>query len=111
MPAFIQGDGILKIHLALLQARDDSFQLPERVLKAQVFDGLGCRYDGTPACSLVPDAPPKRQDPIIAVMGGPDQLRAPAPRNYNSRGWGNKQFPCNNLSHARYGRGKFPAFS
>ena len=40
LAAFIQGDGILKIDLALLQAGNDGFQLPERALKAQLFDGL-----------------------------------------------------------------------
>src|ERR1700760_3918609 len=39
LAAFIERDGIFQIHLALLQARDNAFQLLERHLEAKAFDG------------------------------------------------------------------------
>src|SRR5689334_6666519 len=39
LAAFVQGDGIFQIHFALLQARDNAFQLLERRLEAQAVDG------------------------------------------------------------------------
>jgi len=41
LSAFVQNDGILKIHLALFQARNDGLKLLERAFEAQVFDRLG----------------------------------------------------------------------
>ena len=39
LSAFVQGDGIFQIHLALLQARDNGFQLLEGRLEAQSSNG------------------------------------------------------------------------
>jgi hypothetical protein len=69
LSAFIQSDGILKIHLALLQPGDDGFQLLESAFKAQFFDGLAGifglwgRNGGTPAFLLVSDAPRNSKSP------------------------------------------------
>ncbi len=38
---FVQGNGVLKIHLTLLQAGNNGLKLLERPFEAQVFDGLG----------------------------------------------------------------------
>lgn len=37
----IQGNGVLEIDLALLQACDDCFKLRQGAFKAQIFDGTG----------------------------------------------------------------------
>src|SRR6185437_969542 len=55
LPAFVERDGIFQIHLALLQARDDAFQLLESGLEAEALDGGRLaggrlrRNDGAPA--------------------------------------------------------------
>src|SRR4051812_34786275 len=40
LSAFVQGNGIFQVHLALLQASDNGFQLFEGTLEAQLFDGF-----------------------------------------------------------------------
>jgi hypothetical protein len=39
LAAFIEGNRILQIDFALLQARDDGFQFLERAFKAKLFNG------------------------------------------------------------------------
>jgi hypothetical protein len=99
LPAFVERDGIFQIDLALLQARDNAFQLLERRLEAQALDGgrlaggsLG-RNGGAPAVLDV-SVNPKLRRTIIAITVRPNQLRAPAQWNYNSSAPPNKQFPC-----------------
>jgi hypothetical protein len=46
LPAFVQRDGVFKIDLALLQARDDRFQFLERAFEAQLLDGLVGFWNG-----------------------------------------------------------------
>jgi hypothetical protein len=44
LSAFVQGDGILKVHLALLKAGNNGFQLLERAFEAQFFDVLASPF-------------------------------------------------------------------
>ena len=66
LAALVQGDGILKLHLALLQPGDDGFQLAQRRLETEAGDvgGWGWRGDGS-----APDAggtPPPILIPPVA---------------------------------------------
>ena len=50
LSAFVQGNGIFQVHLALLQAGDNGFQLFEGAFEAQLFDGFAgpfwaCRFN------------------------------------------------------------------
>jgi hypothetical protein len=50
LAAFVECDGVFKIDLALLQARDDRFQFLQRGLEGQFLDRdwLGGRNDKSP---------------------------------------------------------------
>ena len=106
LAALIERDGILKIHFALLQPGNNGFQLPERALKAQVFDGLvgplgiWAGMTGLQLSSRF-GRPSRRQDAHNRSYGCSKPASCPRTQgNYSSRSRGNKQFPCNLLSRA-----------
>ena len=116
LSAFIERDGIFQIHLALLQARDNAFQLLESRLETEALNsgrlarGSLRRNDGAPAVLDV-SVNPKLRCTIIAIMESPCQLRAPAPPTYRSRTWGNKEFTRVTFRVFPSGLGNWVAFS
>src|SRR5204862_6882299 len=84
LSAFVQSEGILEIHLALLQTRNNGLKLLERRFEAQVFGRLGRAFwglgnGGTPTVSSFRNAP-KPQCTIIAVMVLPKPASCPRTR-------------------------------